>query len=220
MSSLAIYAAPFDNWSNDTNDENIVDKKKNAHNRTQKRYPKDNYSSEKVNSVLQTLHNNEEPGSDDNSMGDYFNPPPKPQSAGVQKTIPTENMQTISNGTQPLPNVDANNNLDLNNFNDNYGDHKTAEKYYKNMIPNYNSSEQYTQLNTHNRQYYQAGTQPETGNSNDILMQKLNYMIHLLEERQDEKTNNVTEEVVLYSFLGIFIIFVCDSFARAGKYIR
>jgi hypothetical protein len=51
-------------------------------------------------------------------------------------------------------------------------------------------------------------------------MQKLNYMIHLLEERQDEKTNNVTEEVVLYSFLGIFIIFVCDSFARAGKYIR
>lgn len=28
MSSLAIYAAPFDNWSNDTNDENIVDKKR------------------------------------------------------------------------------------------------------------------------------------------------------------------------------------------------
>jgi hypothetical protein len=220
MSSLAIYAAPFDNWSNDTNDETLVDKKKNAHNRTQKRYPKDNYSSEKVNSVLQTLHNNQEPGSDDNSMGDYFNPPPKPQSAGVQKTISTENMQTISNGTQPLPNVDSNNNLDLNNFNDNYGDNKTAEKYYKDMIPNYNSSAQNTQLNTHNRQYYQTGTQPEIGNSSDILMQKLNYMIHLLEERQDEKTNNVTEEVVLYSFLGIFIIFVCDSFARAGKYIR
>jgi hypothetical protein len=153
-------------------------------------------------------------------MGDYFNPPPKPQSAGVQKTISTENMQTISNGTQPLPNVDSNNNLDLNNFNDNYGDNKTAEKYYKDMIPNYNSSAQNTQLNTHNRQYYQTGTQPEIGNSSDILMQKLNYMIHLLEERQDEKTNNVTEEVVLYSFLGIFIIFVCDSFALAGKYIR
>ena len=45
-------------------------------------------------------------------------------------------------------------------------------------------------------------------------------MINLLEDQQDERTNNVTEEVVLYSFLGIFIIFVVDSFARVGKYIR
>jgi hypothetical protein len=45
-------------------------------------------------------------------------------------------------------------------------------------------------------------------------------MINLLEEHQDERTNNVTEEVVLYSFLGIFIIFVVDSFARVGKYVR
>jgi high-affinity K+ transport system ATPase subunit B len=45
-------------------------------------------------------------------------------------------------------------------------------------------------------------------------------MISLLEDQQDEKTNNVTEEVVLYSFLGIFIIFVVDSFARVGKYVR
>ena len=54
----------------------------------------------------------------------------------------------------------------------------------------------------------------------NILTQKLNYMINLLEERQDERTNNVTEEVVLYSFLGIFIIFIVDSFARVGKYVR
>ena len=45
-------------------------------------------------------------------------------------------------------------------------------------------------------------------------------MINLLEEHQDEKTNNVTEEVVLYSFLGIFIIFIADTFVRAGKYVR
>ena len=45
-------------------------------------------------------------------------------------------------------------------------------------------------------------------------------MINLLEEQQDEKTNNVTEEVVLYSFLGIFIIFIVDSFAKVGKYVR
>ena len=52
------------------------------------------------------------------------------------------------------------------------------------------------------------------------LLRKLNYMIQLLEEQQDERTGHVTEEVILYSFLGIFIIFVVDSFARAGKYIR
>jgi hypothetical protein len=45
-------------------------------------------------------------------------------------------------------------------------------------------------------------------------------MINLLEEKQDERTNNVTEEVVLYSFLGIFIIFIVDSFSRVGKYVR
>jgi hypothetical protein len=45
-------------------------------------------------------------------------------------------------------------------------------------------------------------------------------MIHLLEENKDERTNNVLEEVVLYSFLGIFIIFLVDSFTRIGKYVR
>jgi hypothetical protein len=54
----------------------------------------------------------------------------------------------------------------------------------------------------------------------DILIEKLNYMIHLLEEQQDERTNTVTEEVVLYSFLGVFIIFIVDAFSRAGKYTR
>jgi hypothetical protein len=28
------------------------------------------------------------------------------------------------------------------------------------------------------------------------------------------------EEVILYSFLGVFIIFIVDSFARVGKYTR
>jgi hypothetical protein len=58
------------------------------------------------------------------------------------------------------------------------------------------------------------------GSGNDVLLNKINYMINLLEEQQDERTNNVTEEVILYSFLGIFIIFLVDSFARVGKYTR
>jgi hypothetical protein len=65
-----------------------------------------------------------------------------------------------------------------------------------------------------------ANSANSTNYSNDTLMTKLNYMIHLLEERQDERTNNVTEEVVLYSFLGVFMIFIVDSFVRVGKYVR
>ena len=54
----------------------------------------------------------------------------------------------------------------------------------------------------------------------DELLKKLDYMIHLLEEQHEERTGHVAEEVVLYSFLGVFVIFVVDSFARAGKYVR
>jgi hypothetical protein len=54
----------------------------------------------------------------------------------------------------------------------------------------------------------------------DKIMEKINYMVHLLEEQQNEKTNNITEEFILYTFLGVFIIFVVDSFSRSGKYSR
>jgi hypothetical protein len=52
------------------------------------------------------------------------------------------------------------------------------------------------------------------------LMERINYMIHMLEAQQSEKTSNITEEFILYTFLGVFIIYVVDSFARAGKYTR
>lgn len=52
------------------------------------------------------------------------------------------------------------------------------------------------------------------------LVEKINYMIKLLEDSHDEKTGHVTEELILYGFLGIFIIFVVDSFVRVGKYTR
>ncbi len=45
-------------------------------------------------------------------------------------------------------------------------------------------------------------------------------MIHLLEEQQDIKQGSTTEELVLYCFLGVFVIYLVDSFAKIGKYIR
>lgn len=52
------------------------------------------------------------------------------------------------------------------------------------------------------------------------MLEKINYMIHMLENMEGEKTANITEEFVLYSFTGIFIIFVLDSFLKTGKYVR
>ena len=53
-----------------------------------------------------------------------------------------------------------------------------------------------------------------------VLLEKLNYMIYLLEEQRDEKTGQVTEELILYVFLGVFVLFVLDSFFKTGKYSR
>lgn len=69
--------------------------------------------------------------------------------------------------------------------------------------------------------YYNRGSSDSSSSSNDTaLMQKLNYITHILEDIQLEKTSNITEELILYSFLGVFVIFIVDSFARVGKYHR
>jgi|694.fasta_scaffold11825_6 hypothetical protein len=67
---------------------------------------------------------------------------------------------------------------------------------------------------------FQASSVGDDSETKDIMMQKLDRIISLLEDQHDEKTGHVTEELVLYCFLGVFIIFIVDSFARAGKYVR
>ena len=242
--SLAMYAAPFDdNIDSKNSDNDYINKKKQAHNKTQKRYPKENFDTfdsnkvDKVNNVLQQIHENLS-NEDESGLGE-FNPPPKPESIGAQRkkleqgkgnieqmgnmsSNSDNNIRVLGKSQEPTYQERTNDHLDLNNFDSNYGDHTTAEEYYRKMIPGYN--------NPHNKQYYNNKSQTNTpplasanmgdNFNNDLLLQKINYMINLLEEQQDEKTNNVTEEVVLYSFLGIFIIFVVDSFARVGKYVR
>lgn len=56
--------------------------------------------------------------------------------------------------------------------------------------------------------------------SNNELLSKLNYIIQMFEEQQEIKTNQKNEEVVLYCFLGIFVIYVLDSFVYIGQYKR
>ena len=60
----------------------------------------------------------------------------------------------------------------------------------------------------------------DSASSNPEIMNKINYLVTLIENNNDEKVNSITEELVLYCFLGVFIIFIVDSFAKVGKYVR
>lgn len=86
---------------------------------------------------------------------------------------------------------------------------------------NYKSVYQSNESNDEKPYYAKMGKKIDANNGIDNqLLEKINYMIYLLEEQKNEKTNNVTEEFVLYVFLGVFIIFTVDSFTRVGKYVR
>ena len=237
--SLAMFAASIDDNSNITlpnnsdNSDNIINQKR--HKRTQRKYPKiENFDTNKVNSVLQQIHNNTD--DDDDDKGEFKLLPP-PESMGVSRTIPTEsNSSNTQNqqkqesfagmdfplgnkyvGKAPIPNYDNGYNFDLNDYS-NYGDSKSVEEYYKRVLPGYQNQVNRPHYNL--SQPHKNYLEQQDTYSHDILLKKLNYMISLLEDKQDEKTNNVTEEVILYSFLGIFIIFIADTFVRAGKYVR
>ena len=65
-----------------------------------------------------------------------------------------------------------------------------------------------------------SSSSASSSSSSDRIMEKLNRMLHILEEQQFEPTKHITEEFILYTFLGVFVIYIVDSFTRAGKYIR
>lgn len=53
------------------------------------------------------------------------------------------------------------------------------------------------------------------------LMKKMDYMVHLMEENEETKNSYVIEELILYCFLGFFVLFVVDSFTNVNvKYKR
>jgi hypothetical protein len=163
-------------------------------------------------------------------------PPPPPQQQSQLRQFESFNEMNEKNQPNASNYLD---NIEYNDLKNNYGDAKSVEEYYKKFSPNYNYgvvsdwnknatskaqsnmnrklySNNIDNSNFYNNSYSSLPTNVE----NSILLEKLNYMIHLLEEQQDERTNNVTEEVILYCFLGVFMIFIVDSFTRVGKYVR
>ena len=201
--SFAFNAAPF--TQNSSNETNYIQRKQEAKNKTIKRRE----TSNNVEAMIQRLHN-----SDNNDDMADFNPISPPHSESVSKTIEKQtNPQRLETQTyNGLPNKNSNlqNNSNTSNNSGNSiyesfeqkGINSAAADYYQQYIPTF-----YNKMSE------------STGGSKELL-DKLNYMIHLLEEQQEEKTGHVTEEIILYSFLGVFLIFIVDSFARAGKYMR
>lgn len=110
-------------------------------------------------------------------------------------------------GLSPLPNVG-------------YTPNNSGKYTHNNINRVFGGTQQYGGGGMGNNAPYYAKMGMGKGDVNDKLLEKINYMIHLLEEQQLEKTNNVMEEFILYSLLGVFMIYVMDSFARAGKYMR
>ena len=88
--------------------------------------------------------------------------------------------------------------------------------------------EAFSQLeSTYSKDYYKqykypgsyVASQPSIDSQSELL-KKLDNILFLLEEQQEDKTNLITEELILYVFLGVFVIYVLDSFVRVGKYVR
>ena len=149
--------------------------------------------------------------SDGDKLAD-FNPPPKP-SIQLKKDLqtgwvkPDEQIPNLENPLQiPAPSFSS----------------QSVNPYIvnsANVIGLGNYQQVYDPANVDYKPYYaKMGLGP--GSSDSKLMEKINYMIHLLENQEHEKTANVTEEFILYTFLGVFVIFVVDSFSRTGKYVR
>jgi len=275
--SLASTAAPFNDdnqfYSEANKEDTPINRKRlassSAHNKTQKRMLPIDFNSEKVNNVLQSIHNN----SNDNELGD-FNPKRNQASAlsgssGLSSSLsalssslsqvplnplnkllaPPESMRekegfdnNANASTNSIPVPLDNEEMELQELQSAFLNDAQVRDYYRKLVPNFqNKAPTSTPMDNSgsgstNKMYYKERTMNQGSNGqssngqssygqssygqNDALLNKINYMINLLEDQQDERTNNVTEEVVLYSFLGIFIIFVVDSFARVGKYTR
>ena len=194
MSNLAMYASEY----NIENMNPIQKKKENMRNKTLKR--REGFKSNpKIEAMVKKIHEEEEEEEDLSE----FQPLGNPSSAGIER---------MEHGMEER--MEQQQNMASNNHHDTTEDiqesftqlpSQYAKQYYQQYVPYYNQS---SDDNTPN------------GVNKDELLTKLNQIIYLLEEQQDENTGHVTEELILYSFLGIFIIFVVDSFARVGKYVR
>ena len=121
---------------------------------------------------------------------------------GKQQNTLQESPTTI---TDIHKNLKEENEEELNNF------YKTEENIK--VIPQYKTNE-YMIMNDTN------GYNVTKPTNNQALLEKMNTILEMFEDQKEIKTNQKNEEIVLYCFLGVFIIYIMDSFVSIGKYSR
>ncbi len=200
--------------------------KKSTNNRTYKNKPQVNFSpdtninqnqnqkqtKEKINNVsklISNLHSSTE-DENDNIEDNNFN-------EGLNAMFPSYPSDTNNASNQNIINNELNkmNSMPDNNIKPNEYLASKINSVYSNLDDGYKGDFDYITSMTN----MNSNGSKKLLNNTDLLS-KLDYIVHLLEEQRNEKTNTITEELILYLFLGIFIIFVLDSFARASKYVH
>lgn len=239
--SFAFSAASVNNTNNNSN---LLNRKK-IHNRTQ-RLSHFTSKPEKINKIVSNIHerymdddyelnaidqnsNNMITGNNileyDNNM---FNFPPNPVSVGVLNTENTDNFQEAMTNKQTNNSLDTKYNNEIKTYDDDAYDlqkiknahmnEQQVKRYYQKLTSNYGKPNPTTPP-----EYYTPKKIENMANLatlEDPIMNKLNHIINILEESQDEKSGNVQEEMILYSFLGVFVIFIVDGILRIKKYTR
>lgn len=99
--------------------------------------------------------------------------------------------------------------------------HKNLKVDNDNELSNFYKSEQSINLDPAIKSNYlliNGVTPPKT--TNNEMLTKLNNILEMFEDQKEIKTGQKNEEIVLYCFLGVFVIYIMDSFVNIGKYSR
>lgn len=136
------------------------------------------------------------------------NLPPNPISMGSERMSFNEKMPVTPPAIHPLINArETFANYDMGNTN---REHFTTDPKH-----NDNPTNMFYDFGRHMSQVNNADI-----TANDNLQEKINYIIHMLEQNKQMRTENIYEEMVMYFFLGFFVLYVSDNFVKMGKYTR
>ena len=211
-------AAPFINDSNNSKDNNNIKNKPTTGQTRRNVTFKNRHDNQKPKIKKEMIENIE----NINNIDNIDNIDAYKTEDELSEFLPNERNER--NERQEKDNYDEDNNVVQTNYKEN-----EPNKYVQSYDPPTKNKESFSKLesnlvNDYNKQFtqYQGSYQipQSSNNSNFELVKKLDNILYLLEEQQEEKSNLVTEELILYVFLGIFVIYVLDSFVKVGKYTR
>jgi hypothetical protein len=131
----------------------------------------------------------------------------KGEPQGISDTSVPFSVSTVS---EIHKNLKEENDNDLSNF-------------YKSELSSYTPPPPITRDNQFmlmDNQHIVEGINKQPQMNNSEMLNKINRMIDMFEEQREIKTSKKNEEIVLYCFLGVFTIYILDSFVSIGKYSR